>query len=202
MVYILPKNPHRPRLTYNQAYEDILRSRRLAPGSQVILIVPPELDALCAANILETLFVRDDVPYRVIPVAGFHSLQHERDGLLKTAHVSSSSSVCLPECSRTVLQEIHTIIMLNVGSLLNIADQEWFGEFPARVTIHVIDSARPVELRNLFAELEPSGEGDEESIGPRVVFWDDGHADKLTEERVAFDAGEVRASRSLHMLTC
>lgn len=81
--------------------------------------------------------------------------------------------------------------MLNVGSLLNIANPEWFGEFPSRVTIHVIDSARPVELRNLFGDLEPSTEEDEEPLGPRVVFWDDGHADKLTEERVAFDAGEV-----------
>jgi hypothetical protein len=78
--------------------------------------------------------------------------------------------------------------MLNVGSLLNIANPEWFGEFPSRVTIHVIDSARPVELRNLFGDLDPS---DEEQTGPRVVFWDDGHADKLTDERVAFDAGEV-----------
>ncbi|KAG8881426.1 hypothetical protein FRB98_004361 [Tulasnella sp. 332] len=172
MVFILSQNPHNPQLTYSHTYDQILRERRLAPDSSVILLVPPELDALCAAHILTTLFFRDDVNLRTIPVAGYPSLQTAKQELLQSAN------------------QLHTIILLNIGSLLDITSEEWFGEFPSRVTIHIIDSARPFELRNLFgAPPLPTDDG-EEKLGPRVVIWDDGHAETLKEERAAFDAME------------
>lgn len=106
----------------------------------------------------------------------------------------TSSIVCLPrrspgECRRD-LQQLRTIILLNIGALLDIGGDEWFEEFPSRVTIHIIDSSRPVDLHNLFGG---AGAREEGATGPRVVVWDDGHADKLTKERLAFDAEEVRA---------
>ncbi|KAG9047269.1 hypothetical protein FS837_002630 [Tulasnella sp. UAMH 9824] len=73
------------------------------------------------------------------------------------------------------------------GALLDIGGDEWFEEFPSRVTIHIIDSSRPVDLHNLFGGAGATEEG---ATGPRVVVWDDGHADKLTRERLAFDAEE------------
>jgi len=88
MVYILPQNQHDSKLTYSSTYDEILRERRLAPDSSVVLLVPPELDALCAAHILTSLFVRDDVNLRTIPVAGYPSLQSVKHELLQSASVS------------------------------------------------------------------------------------------------------------------
>ncbi|KAG9028216.1 hypothetical protein FRB95_006751 [Tulasnella sp. JGI-2019a] len=172
MVYILAENPHDSQLTYSSAYDQILRERRLAPDSSVILLVPPELDALCAAHILTTLFARDDVNLRTIPVAGYSSLRTVKQELFQSAN------------------QLHTIILLNIGSVLEITSPEWFGDFPSRVTIHLIDSARPFEPRNLFGTQPVPEDRDDEQLGPKVVVWDDGHAEKLTELRAAFDAME------------
>ena len=87
MVYILPRNPHNPERTYSHAYDQILRERRLAPDSSVILLVPPDLDALCAAHILTTLFERDDVNLRTIPVSSFNDLESEVRELGQSADV-------------------------------------------------------------------------------------------------------------------
>ncbi|KAG8965065.1 hypothetical protein FRC05_003380 [Tulasnella sp. 425] len=167
MVYILPKNTTRPDYTYAKEYHRILKARRTTPESSIVMLVPPDLDALCAAHILTTLFGRDDANLRTIPVSGFKNLQDVKDSLLDEK------------------DQLRTIILLNIGALLDIGGDEWFQDFPSRVTIHIIDSSRPVDLHNLFGRAGSTEEG-----GPRVVVWDDGHADKLTKERLAFDAEE------------
>jgi cell division control protein 45 len=53
------------------------------------------------------------------------------------------------------------------------------------MTVHVIDSIRPRDLRNLFG----AGENAE-----RIIVWDDGGAEELEEERKAFEAIEVSIS--------
>ncbi|KIO29676.1 hypothetical protein M407DRAFT_21261 [Tulasnella calospora MUT 4182] len=169
MVYILPKNNTRPDHTYAKEYNRILKARRTTPDSSIVMLVPPDLDALCAAHILTTLFGRDDANLRTIPVSGFKNLQDVKDSLLEEK------------------DQLRTIILLNIGALLDIGGDEWFEEFPSRVTIHIIDSSRPVDLHNLFGG---AGATEESTAGPRVVVWDDGHADKLTKERLAFDAEE------------
>lgn len=50
------------------------------------------------------------------------------------------------------------------------------------LTLHVIDSMRPHNLSSLFLG------GD---IGERFIIWDDGEADKLQEERRAWEALQV-----------
>ncbi|KAG8915543.1 hypothetical protein FRC00_003075 [Tulasnella sp. 408] len=169
MVYILPKNNTRPDYTYAKEYSRILKARRTTPESSIVMLVPPDLDALCAAHILTTLFGRDDANLRTIPVSGFKNLQDVKDSLLEEK------------------DQLRTIILLNIGALLDIGGDEWFEEFPSRVTIHIIDSSRPVDLHNLFGGAGATEDG---ATGPRVVVWDDGHADKLTKERLAFDAEE------------
>lgn len=72
--------------------------------------------------------------------------------------------------------------MLNIGSVLDLASDEWFGPFQQKMTVHVIDSRRPRDLRNMFA----AGEHAE-----RIVVWDDGGVEDLEEERKAFEAIEV-----------
>ena len=72
MVNLLP-----PQLTgndnsYLHAYNGILTAHRRSPltsASSVIMLVAPDVDALCAARMLAMLFKQDDVGDRIIPVS-------------------------------------------------------------------------------------------------------------------------------------
>ena len=66
--------------------------------------------------------------------------------------------------------QLRTLVLLNMGSILDLPSVDWFGDFDNKPTIHVIDSLRPQNLSSLFDV------GDE----ARVVVWDDGGADSLS----------------------
>lgn len=72
-----------------------------------------------------------------------------------------------------------------MGSYYDLPSEELFGEFDLKVTIHVIDSARPQSLANLFT----GGEN-----GERIVTWDDGQPHKLKEEKASWEIVQVRKS--------
>lgn len=80
-------------------------------------------------------------------------------------------------------EKLHTLILLNMGAILDLPSPAWFGEFSPHLTIHVIDSTRPQNLASLF------GGGD---IGDRIVIWDDGDVDTMDAQRKAWEALEVR----------
>ncbi|KAJ7837015.1 CDC45-like protein [Mycena olivaceomarginata] len=103
---------------------------------------------------------QDDVMYRIIPVSGVSELENVRDELV-------------------MVSELHTLILLNMGAILDLPSEEWFGGFSSKMSVHVIDSARPQNLSSLFGGGE---------AGDRIVVWDDGSADKLDEERKAWEA--------------
>ena len=65
-----------------------------------------------------------------------------------------------------------------MGGIIDIPSSEWFGDFDTTVAIHIIDSARPMNLGSLFG----GGEN-----GERIMVWDDGHATYLEEERKAWE---------------
>lgn len=67
---------------------------------------------------------------------------------------------------------------MNIGAILDLLSDEWFGAFPPEVAIHVIDSTRPQNLSNLFA---PGREGE------RVRVWDDGTALTLDSYKEAYE---------------
>lgn len=73
-----------------------------------------------------------------------------------------------------------------MGAILDLPSSEWFGEFNQSISVHVIDSTRPLNLSSLF------GAGQN---GERIVIWDDGEAEKLQEERKAWEALMVRRDR-------
>lgn len=89
--------------------------------------------------------------------------------------------------ARSTLQ-LRTVVLLNLGSLVDLAD--YFG-LPEQATLHVIDSHRPYNLDNLFS-AHPEAE--------RIVLWDDGDVEEdMKEERTAFEALQVRASRTMRL---
>ena len=83
--------------------------------------------------------------------------------------------------------QLHTLILLNMGSILDLPSEEWFGNFSPSLTVHIIDSSRPQNLSSLFG----GGEN-----GNRIVVWDDGGAENMQEDRKAWEVLTVRSHRS------
>lgn len=85
MVYLPPPQlASATRPSYGEAYANMLATHRRSPltsASSVIILVAPDVDALCAARMLADLLKQDDVMYRIIPVAGHAQLEQLRDEL-------------------------------------------------------------------------------------------------------------------------
>ncbi|KAF8306245.1 CDC45-like protein [Clavulina sp. PMI_390] len=161
MVYASATTTSPRQKTYDAAYRSILAARRRSPSqavASVVLLVAPEVDALCAARMLSSLFKQDDVPYRIIPVSGYPGLEEVRNELLERA-------------------ELCALVLINIGALLDLTSPEWFGEFSPHVNIHVIDSNRPQNLQNLFGQ---------HTEAQRILVWDDGGVTKLEKERESY----------------
>lgn len=96
MVYLPPPQlatPSQP--SYAEAYSKILASHRRSPktaASSVIILVAPDVDALCASKMLADLLKQDDVMHRIIPVSGHAELERIRDELTTYADVRACCS--------------------------------------------------------------------------------------------------------------
>ncbi|QRW27499.1 PAB-dependent poly(A)-specific ribonuclease subunit PAN2 [Rhizoctonia solani] len=162
MVIVVPPSGRAQR-TYATEYKSIVARYVRSPAksaSSIVIIPSPDVDALCATRILATMFRNEGVLYRVNPISGYPDLTAYREELLKSP-------------------ELQTIILVNIGAILDLLSEEWFADFPHDVTIHVIDSTRPQNLSNLFA---PGREGE------RVRVWDGGEALKLEKQKEAYEA--------------
>ncbi|KAL5532728.1 CDC45 [Sanghuangporus sanghuang] len=161
MVYLPPPQFQKPsQRGYEEAYQEILATHRRSPqssASSLIMLVAPDVDALCASRMLGDLFKRDDIMYRIIPVSGMNELERLHDEMVSNT-------------------ELRTLILINMGAILDLPSEDWFGEFPEHLRVHVIDSNRPQNLSSLFGPDE------------RIVVWDDGDAEKLQEQKKAWEA--------------
>ncbi len=144
-------------------------------SAAVLLLVNPDADGVCAARLLARLLHEDDIPYRIVPVDGYATLQ----SVVEEDVVGN--------------EELHTLVLINLGSVLSLStyfsipkDQRRAnasgGEFPEdeedeeeeeeegfplppRCAVHILDSHRPWNLDNLFATS---------SLMDRIFVWDDG----------------------------
>ncbi|CAE6448890.1 unnamed protein product [Rhizoctonia solani] len=108
------------------------------------------------------------------------SMSPSISGTFTPPYGSPSTGGASKERSLKTMQKdkLQTIILVNIGAILDLLSEEWFGDFPQDVTIHVIDSTRPQNLSNLFA---PGREGE------RVRVWDNGEALKLEKQKEAYE---------------
>ena len=92
MVYLPPPQLERPGTRgYEQAYNEIIATHRapaFSSASSLIILVAPDVDALCAARILQDLLRQDDIMHRVIPVSGMNEFEVQRDRLVLEGDVS------------------------------------------------------------------------------------------------------------------
>uniref|UniRef100_F1KWB4 Cell division control protein 45 n=1 Tax=Ascaris suum TaxID=6253 RepID=F1KWB4_ASCSU len=93
----------------------------------VLVLTNSDVDALCATRILMHLFACDDVAYSMVVVDGWDSLVR-----------------ALEEHA----EQIHTAILINCGSNRALTSFE----FASNMTLYVIDSRRPYDLDNVYAE--------------------------------------------------
>lgn len=187
MVYITPPGQTDPgRSSYGDAYSKILAAHRRSPStsaSSVMMLVAPDVDALCASKMLSRLFRQDDVIYTIIPVAGVEDFTRIRNELAENNEVRGAHRI--PRVTSAVnlkMFQLHALVMLNVGGYVDLPSSNWFGDFRTNITIHVIDSIRPRNLSSLF------GVGEN---GDRIIVWDDGEADRLMNEKKSWEALEV-----------
>ncbi|OXG17350.1 cell division control protein 45 [Cryptococcus neoformans Tu401-1] len=156
-------------LTYTHAYNSIVsRVRRTAGAASggVVILTGVDVDGLLGARILCSLFKNDDIPYRLIPVGGLTELEEKSDEALAS-------------------EEIHTLILVSLGSLLTLTD---FFNLPKKVHLHVIDSHRPWNLGNLF-DIDLDDEDDEDAHG-KIWIWGDGDefSENMDQLRKSFEA--------------
>jgi cell division control protein 45 len=187
MVYLCPPHlasPSKP--SYIDAYNDILAAHRRSPhtsASSVIILVASDVDALCAARMLAELFRHDDVMHRIVPVAGGAHFNTVCEELASYAEVRVAR---LPPCRARPerVRQLHTLVLLNMGSVMELARADFIDNFAESLHVHIIDSLRPQSLQNLFV-----GGAD----GERVIVWDDGGAEEMGLLRTAWEALMVRA---------
>ncbi|KAJ3113710.1 hypothetical protein HDU96_003039 [Phlyctochytrium bullatum] len=129
-----------------------IRSEASASGTSVLIFVAADTDSLCALKILLKLLKSDCIPYLVAPVFGLDELTRAT-----VKHVANNN-------------ELRSIFMLNCGGIL---DLEEFFDLGEQAAVYVIDSHRPLHLRNLFG-------------GDRIIVFDDGEADSMKGVQEAF----------------
>jgi cell division control protein 45 len=100
MVFIPP--PHlasASRPSYAETYNNILAAHRRSPlsaASSIIILVAPDVDALCAAKMFAELFKQDDVMHRITPLSGIADLERMRDELITYSDVCHATIfICL-----------------------------------------------------------------------------------------------------------
>ncbi|MCO5585490.1 hypothetical protein L7F22_039423 [Adiantum nelumboides] len=184
VIITRPRDPSDPfyraaSTEYSQAYTSILKAARGATSSSiangaspVLILVSVDIDALCAARSLTSLFAEDDIAHRICPVDGYATLNK----IIEEDVVGNAG--------------LHTIIMLNLGSLLSLPNYFTTPNNPMpdayilqkSCSVHLIDSHRPYNLDNLFATSE---------MMDQIFVWDDGEIEeRLGREEKAYTALE------------
>ncbi|GAA6026020.1 hypothetical protein JCM11491_005340 [Sporobolomyces phaffii] len=205
-----------PSSLYRSAYDLIVDRTRGHWSCSTYLLVAPEVDAVCAARLLSSLFKTDDVQHLTIPVGSWAELDAEARKLRD-----------LPD------GDVRNLILIGFGASADLYalfapkshdshgdddeddddDDEGRGstslQFSHECMIHVLDSHRPVNLRNLFEhapQTETYFQNEQRRLAGRVrerwqmedefsvVVWNEA---RPVEEEAAAYAKEMEAWRAL-----
>ncbi|KAJ3189473.1 hypothetical protein HDU85_003104 [Gaertneriomyces sp. JEL0708] len=95
----------------------------------VLIFVTNDVDALCALNMLVTLFKSDYIAHKIVPVSGYTDLS-----TANSLHIEDN-------------EELRSIILLNCGGLVDLSEMLSLND---EMTVYVCDSHRPLNLHGLF----------------------------------------------------
>ncbi|GHJ86317.1 hypothetical protein NliqN6_2719 [Naganishia liquefaciens] len=189
-------------LTYLQAWNTILKRVRVNPNRSaggLVIFAAIDLDALLASRILVNLLRQEDIPYTLIPISGYSELEARKNQIFGIDPDAD-------EDEQTVSQdcEVHTLILISLGSLLPIAS---YFPLESGCHIHLIDAHRPYNLDNLFGNGVNDGRGDDAGVAAffrnssrqseedgdqeaqfgRIWVWTDGEDSKLTNVKTSWE---------------
>ncbi|KAG5440570.1 hypothetical protein PCK2_000395 [Pneumocystis canis] len=146
------------RLNYSDAYSRI-KAVSLSGSCSVLIFVALDVDALCACKMLSvsTLMKHDFISHKIQPISGYQDLMD----INQTVVLNSDSRI-----------QLRFLILLNCGALIDLSQ---YLTPQDHVSVYVIDSHRPWNLDNAFADSN-------------IFVFDDGDIEeKLYEERKAYD---------------
>lgn len=146
-----------------QFYEMIKREH-------VLIVVNPDVDALCAAAILTHIFTCDEVTYSLCPANSIDALKS-----VMNVHGEQTKNIIL-------------INSVGSASLLEF-------DLPENVNIWLIDSRRPIHLDNIYNAgpikvIAQSSELDDWQIPEASAIFDTGHSGDEDEDETATEDGE------------
>ncbi|SPO41705.1 related to Protein TSD2 [Pseudozyma flocculosa] len=172
--------PSSRRQDYTHAYQRIRTSSRTSASSSsssVLVLVSPDVDAICATRILTALLTEDDIPHRIIPVEGYR-------GLLRVLREDVEAN-----------PDLRSIVMVNLGS---INERVWIwddGDIEMKLQ-------RPGGEREAFERLEfdvdasdsesSDGEGSDTGSSDDDDDEEEDDDDEAEDRSEAGDAGQRR----------
>ncbi|TMW69627.1 hypothetical protein Poli38472_001783 [Pythium oligandrum] len=136
-----------PREEFHAAYGQIKHDGIQSGGSSILILVALDVDALCACEILTTLFKADFLSYTLLPVRGYEDIIRIRDARIRDADGNVRAS------------ELRSIVMLNCGAIVNVTQ---LLALPSSVKCYIFDSHRPIHLANIYDTTQ------------QIVVFDDG----------------------------
>lgn len=136
-----------PREEFHAAYGQIKHDGIKSGGCSVLILVALDVDALCACEILTSLFKTDFLSYTLLAVRGYDDILRIREARIRDEQGNVKAS------------ELRSVVMINCGAIVNVMD---LLALPPQMKCYIFDSHRPIHLANIY---DPS---------QQIVVFDDG----------------------------
>lgn len=116
---------------------------------KVLIFVNYDIDAICAAKILQTIFLYDSVAYTLIPVCTISDLtdaynEHKQD----VGYDDIFKNLVSQFLKTSSLLQLKYVILINCGGTIDIVETL---EPEEHVVFFVIDSHRPTDVCNIYS---------------------------------------------------
>ncbi|TYZ65771.1 hypothetical protein PybrP1_009972 [[Pythium] brassicae (nom. inval.)] len=136
-----------PRDEFHAAYAQIKHDGIKSGGCSVLLLVALDVDALCACEILTSLFKTDFLSYSLLAVRGYDDIMRVREARIRD------------ESGRVRASELRSVVMINCGAIVNVLE---LLALPPNMRCYIFDSHRPIHLANIY------------DASQQVIVFDDG----------------------------
>lgn len=134
-----------PRHLISLLYDNLRRAQH-AQSPPVLLLVSLEPDALCACRILTSLFKRDYIPHKLVPVVGYGDLARAGEEQIRPMRIQNGGSggtvICLGVGG-----------LVDLGAVLGLEATEEDEDSTGGLEVWVIDARRPWNLGNVFGGI-------------------------------------------------
>lgn len=136
-----------PREEFHAAYGQIKHDGIKSGGCSVLIVVALDVDALCACEILTSLFKADFLSYTLLAVRGYDDILRIREARIRDDNGNVKAS------------ELRSVILINCGAIVNVME---LLAPPPHMRCYIFDSHRPIHLANIYDQSQ------------QIVVFDDG----------------------------